>query len=141
MPQTMARSHRPLVMVAALVLILAAAAAVALQRPGPANAQEAQDTEVLSGLFIDPSSGNFSFGPGTGFEDGIFGIDCSGSFPRGGPDIPAQVVTELQATQTVLRVLHNNGTPLTGEVAVNCTVWFGPAAAPALSELRTLQRR
>ena len=141
MPQTMARSRRPLAMAVAIILIVAAAAAVALQRPGPAGAQEAQDTEVLSGLFISPSNGNFSFGPGTGFDDGIFGIDCSGSFPRGGPDIPAQVVTELQATQTVLRVLHNNGTPLTGSVLVNCTIWFGPAAAPAVSQLRTLQRR
>jgi hypothetical protein len=43
-------------------------------------------------------------------------------------------VTEVQATQTLLRVLHNNGTPLTGSVAVNRTVWFGPAAASALSQ-------
>ena len=141
MPQTMSWSRRPLTVVVALILIVAAAAAVALQRPGPANAQQAQDTEVFSSLFITPSSGNFSFGPGTGSNDGIFGIDCSGSFPRGGPDIPAQVVTELQATETLLRVLHNNGTPLTGSVAVNCTVWFGPAAASALSQLRAHQRR
>ena len=138
MPQTMSR--RPLAMAVALILIVAAAAAVALQRPNPANAQQAQDTEVFSNLAITPSNGNFSFGPGTGTVDGILGIDCSGAFPRGGPNIPAQVVTELQATQTQLRVLHNNGTPLTASVAVNCTVWFGPAAASALSRLRDLQR-
>jgi len=110
---------------AALTLALAAFAL----RPGMAGAQTVtgEDTEVLNGLQIAPVNGYFDFGAGTGTNAGIVGAQ----FPLGGPNIPAQVVTHLTSTSTQVRVLHNNGTPLTGSVVVVCTIDFGAITTPA----------
>jgi hypothetical protein len=121
-----------------VALTLVAAALAAVGRPGPAGAQAAQDTEVFSSLGITASNGNFSFGIGSGSAFGVMGIACGGAAPRSGGNIPAQVVTELTPSATLLRVLHNNGAPLSGAVSVNCTVGFGPAA-PALAKFRALR--
>ena len=114
---------------AALTLALVAFAL----RPGMAGAQTVtgEDTEVLNGLQIAPVNGYFDFGAGTGTNAGIVGAQCSGEFPLGGPNIPAQVVTHLTSTSTQVRVLHNNGTPLTGSVVVVCTIDFGAITTPA----------
>ena len=56
---------------------------------------------------------------------------CTGRSPRSGPNIPAQVVTQVNAVDGfALRILHNNGTPLTGSVTVNCIVGVSVDAAP-----------
>jgi hypothetical protein len=77
---------------------------------------------VASHIPVNSGAGTVSLGPGTGSNDGVQGIDCQGATPTSGLDLPAQVVTDLQATATVLRILHNDGTGLVGAVEVNCTI-------------------
>jgi hypothetical protein len=76
----------------------------------------------LSHGSITLSNGHGNLGPGTGSQDGIFEAQCSGRDPRGGPNMPVDVVTELTTTTTVLlRILNQTGTAITGTVTINCT--------------------
>ncbi|MGH9230910.1 MAG: hypothetical protein ACRD07_19650 [Acidimicrobiales bacterium] len=67
------------------------------------------------------SNGHASLGEGS--DAGILGIACTGASPRGGgPPVPGQVVTELGAADTRLRIMRNDGVPITGTVQINCAV-------------------
>jgi hypothetical protein len=105
----------------AVVLVALLAAAAALVGARAATAQAATVTVVESNIAITPANGHFDFGPGTGANDGIVGVACTGAFPRGGGNIPGQVVTQLTATSTLLRVLQQNGSPVSVGVVVNCS--------------------
>jgi len=117
---------------AALLGLTLALAAFGL-RPGSAGAQTVtgEDTEVFNDIVVHASNGHVNLGAGTGTNDGVLGASCAGQSPLGGPNIPGTVVTQLTATATVLRILHGNGTALTGDVVVVCTVDFGPISSPA----------
>jgi hypothetical protein len=115
------RLSRPVVTLT-LLLVVALAAAVALVDERNAKAQAASQTIVISNIDVLPSNGHVDLGPGTGENDGTLGAACTGATPRGGPNIPVGVVTELTATSTRLRVLNQTGRAIAVAVRVNCTV-------------------
>ena len=115
------RLSRPAVALA-LLLVAALAAAVAVVGARNAKAQAATQTIVISNIDVLPSNGHVDLGPGTGENDGTLGAACTGAAPRGGPNIPVGVVTELTATSTRLRVLNQAGRAITVAVRVNCAV-------------------
>jgi hypothetical protein len=115
------RLSRPVVALT-LLLVAALAAAVALLGARNADAQVATQTAVISNIEVLPSNGHVDLGPGTGENDGTLGVACTGAVPRGGPNIPVGVVTELTATSTRLRVINQAGRAITVAVRVNCTV-------------------
>ena len=131
---TLARSRRLAVL--ALGLALAAlAATLVVNRPGQAGAQAATATGVISNLQVLASNGHSNLPEFSGSADGVLGVACTGAAPRIGPNIPAQVVTELRSDLTYLRSLHNNGTPLNGTVRINCVLEVESGAT--LAKLRS----
>jgi hypothetical protein len=108
----------------AVVAVVVGGLAVALVagRPWAARAQAASTVGVISSLEVLATNGNANLPECSGYNDGVLGVACTGAAPRGGPNIPAQVVTELRPDLTRLRILHNNGTPLNGTVQVNCVL-------------------
>jgi hypothetical protein len=133
--------------VAVACALLMAAAAVFAFRPSPdADAQEppVSATFVFSSIPITPSNGHASLGAGTGTNDGVLGIACTGAAPRGGTTrIPGQVVTQLGSTATLLRVIQFNGVMVTGSVFINCVVEvevtpLGTGAVERLREAATV---
>jgi hypothetical protein len=124
--------RRGSIVVAAALLATALVLAALAFRPGPAGAQVSGEvTNVFNGLQVSALNGFVNLGPGTGSDDGVVGVSCAGETPQGGPEIPASVVTQLTPTATMLRILHGNGTALTGPVTIVCTVDFGPATTAA----------
>jgi hypothetical protein len=108
----------------ALVLLIALAGTLAVSGLPGADAQQPPPTMVgvLSRFPVVASNGFSNLPEFSGTADGVVGAACTGATPRGGPDIPAQVVTDLQQDLTQLRILHNNGQPLTGTVRINCVL-------------------
>jgi hypothetical protein len=134
--------------VAAILTLVAAALALALAtKPEPAKAQAgpAHDTEVLANLVLSTNaSGEIHLGAGSGFND-LPGIGCNPAGPRTGGNIPGQLVSDVQAAETVLRVFHLNGTVLANKsVRFTCTVDFGEgvtaAGTTAVNRLKSYQR-
>jgi hypothetical protein len=130
----------------ACVLLTAAAAILTLRTALPgAEAQEpVTATFVVSGIAITPSNGNANLGSDTGTEDGVFGIACTGAAPRSGsPNIPGQVVTQLTTADTRLRIMRNDGVPLSATVRINCVVEVevpvGNATAERLKDAATVR--
>lgn len=77
----------------------------------------------ISGLPVAVSNGFADLGPGTGTDGGVIGIACTGASPRSGSNlVPGQVVTELLADRTYLRIIRTTGATIIGTVAINCTV-------------------
>jgi hypothetical protein len=110
--------QRQLLPTAVLALLVAGVLLASSLRPAGAQAA----TEVfLSHGSITLSNGHGNLGPGTGSQDGIFEAQCSGRDPRGGPNMPVDVVTELTTTTVLLRILNQSGTAITGTVTINCT--------------------
>jgi hypothetical protein len=140
-------SRRVLATAAILTLVAAAFALALATRPQPAGAQAgpAHDTEVIANLVTSTNaSGEIHLGPGSGSAD-VLGVGCNPAGPRGGANIPGQMVTDFQSGETILRVFRINGTVLANRaVRFSCTVDFGegvsPAAAAAATRLRGLQR-
>jgi hypothetical protein len=128
-----------LALVLIVALVTAGLAAWTLSRPGPARAQElvAHDTEVFANLVdTTDSSGNIHLGFGS--DDVFDGPACSPTGPRTGSNIPAQLVTDVQATDTIMRAFRQNGTVLASRgVRFTCTIDFGPApGAPTAATIR-----
>jgi hypothetical protein len=123
-----------------LALIAVGLVTWTLSRPGPAGAQElvAHDTEVFANVVATTdASGNIHLGFGS--NDVFDGPACSPAGPRTGPNIPGQLVTDVQATDTIVRAFRPNGTVLAGRgVRFTCTIDFGPApGAPTATAVRT----
>ena len=113
----------------ACVLVMAAAAVLALRSSPNADAQEPTSaTFVFSSIPITASNGFASLGAGTGTNAGVLGSACTGAAPRSGTSIPGQVVTQLSSTATLLRIMRNTGTAITGTVHINCVIEFGSIA-------------
>jgi hypothetical protein len=117
-----ALTRRRLAVLVLLLAVVAVAGTLALSRPGPADAQAASAVGVISNLPVQATNGNSNLPEFSGSGDGVLGVACTGATPRSGPNIPAQVVTQLRTDLTYLRILHNNGTPLTGTVRINCVL-------------------
>jgi hypothetical protein len=118
--------RRP-VTVVALVVTVALLIAGALWTQ--AGAQTASQVFVISDWNVEPSNGHVAI-PGLGRNAGTLGASCTGARPLGGPNIPGQVVTSLDADAIRLRVIRNTGTAISGVVVqVNCTVAVEAGAA------------
>jgi hypothetical protein len=137
-------SRRGLAVATILTLVAAALALALATRPQPANAQAgpAHDTEVISNI-VDPTNASGEIHLGFGFND-VPGIGCNPAGPRTGGNIPGQLVTDVQASDTILRVFHTNGTVLANQsVRYTCTIDFGegvtPAATTAVNRLKSHQ--
>ena len=142
-------NRRMLVAVAILALVASAYALAVTARPERAQAQTgfARDTEVIANLVMRTNSrGELHLGTGTGSNDSI-GASCAPAGPRGGPDIPGQLVSDYGRTEMVLRAFRINGSVLANRsVRFSCTVDFGdapptPAATAALTRLRSFQQK
>ena len=132
-------SHRRLVVALLAFTLVALMLSLALGRPWSAQAQVPTVTGVLSNFEVFVSNGHTNLPEFSGSDDGVVGAACTGSFPRTGPNIPAQVVTALRPDLTHMRILRNNGQPLNGTVQVNCVLEV-EVGEPA-SNLRALTRR
>jgi hypothetical protein len=115
-------SNRRLVVVLLAFSLVALALSLALGRPWSAQAQVPTTVGVLSNFAVLASNGNSNLPEFSGSGDGVVGVACTGAVPRSGPNIPAQVVTELRPDLTYLRILHNDGRPMNGTVLINCVV-------------------
>lgn len=128
------------VVVAAGVLMAAVGGAAALSAVPAADAQQPSPTStgVLSNFVVSASNGYSNLPEFSGSGDGVVGAACTGASPRSGPNIPAQVITTLRTDLTYLRILHNTGTPLTGDVRINCVleVETTPQGAATLQQLQ-----
>ena len=124
--------------VSVLVLLVAVAGLVAARSLPGADAQQpgASSTFVFSNILVTPSNGHLVIAD-LGEADGVLGIACTGAVPRVGTMIPGQVVTQLTAGDTRLRIMRNDGHAITGTVRINCVIEFdstgaGQAAASRL---------
>jgi hypothetical protein len=127
--------------IAAVAIVTAAlASGFAASVLPAANAQEPPPTTtgVLSNFPVRASNGFSNLPEFSGSGDGVVGAACTGATPTGGANIPAQVITNLQTDLTHLRILHNNGTPLTGDVRINCVLEV-EATAEGAATLQQLQ--
>jgi hypothetical protein len=140
-------SRRVLVVAAILALVAAAFGLALATRPQVAQAQAgpAHDTEVIANIVAPTDSrGEIHLGIGTGSAF-VPGAACNPAGPRGGSNIPGQMVSDFQSDELVLRVFHLNGTVLANtNVRFTCTVDFGegapPAAQAAAAKLRSMSR-
>jgi hypothetical protein len=142
-------NRRMLVAVAILALVASAYALAVAARPEQAQAQTgfARDTEVIANIVNTTNSrGEIHLGPGTGSNDSI-GASCAPAGPRGGPDIPGQLVSDYTRTEMILRAFRINGSVLANRtIRFSCTVDFGDAqptaaATAAVTRLRSLQQK
>ncbi|HEX2373672.1 MAG TPA: hypothetical protein VHO93_06795 [Actinomycetota bacterium] len=127
-------SRRRLAVLVFALAVVALAGSFAISRPDPAGAQVATSTGVISNFPVLATNGHSNLPEFSGSGDGVLGVACTGASPRGGPNIPAQVITQLRSDLTYLRILHNNGTPLDGTVRINCVLEV--ESGPALARLR-----
>jgi hypothetical protein len=123
--------------VLAVATVAALALALALSTVHLAGAQPVTETAVFSDIPVIPNNGSVTL-VGLGTNDGVLGAACTGARELGGPNIPGQVVTSLDADAIRLRVIRNNGTAISQvQVQLNCTLTFESGTAVA-SKLRKL---
>jgi hypothetical protein len=119
--------------VAAFLLVLGLAAVLLSASLSGARAQETTFTVWIIQDQVTATNGHatidFALEPG----EVIVTASCAGSSPRGGANIPAQVVTQIVNGRAVVRILHNTGSPMNATVTVNCDIGVeGPAAPTTL---------
>jgi hypothetical protein len=116
--------------IAAFLLVLGLAAVLLSASLSGARAQEPTFTVWVIQDQVTASNGNatidFALEPG----EEIVTASCAGSSPRSGPNIPAQVVTQIVNGRAVVRILGNAGRPLNATVTVNCDIGVEGTAAP-----------
>jgi len=107
---------------------------------GPGAQEPTHEVVVISGIFVDPNSlGQASVGVGT--NDGVLGADCQGNSPLGGTNqFPAQVISELRATQIAVRIFNNVGARVSGPVELNCSLDVDTTAPTAVNQLKAKLR-
>jgi hypothetical protein len=72
-----------------------------------------------------------------GTDDGVLGADCQGNSPLGGtPQLPAQVISELGATQIAVRIFNNVGGRVSGPVELNCSLDVDTTVPTAVNQLK-----
>jgi hypothetical protein len=120
----------PIAAAVALVLGLAMVLTVAALRSADAQT-EPTFTEFLFTESVSAVNGFVTFDE-SGLNQGVVYAACSGAAPRSGGNIPAQVVSNVTANTTSIRILHNNGTPLTGTVDINCSLLVEDEVTPTL---------
>jgi hypothetical protein len=127
-------STRRYLLPAALLAVALLAAGVLLirgERPADASHRPGEHVGVLSNFRVTATNGYANLPEFSGQGDGILGMACTGAAPLGGPRLPAMVVTNLRFDLTYLRVVNANGTPLNGEVVINCVAYSRTAEGAA----------
>ena len=72
-----------------------------------------------------------------GADDGVLGADCQGNSPLGGTSqLPAQVISELRATEIAVRIFNNVGARVTGPVQLNCALDVDTTEPTAVNQLK-----
>jgi hypothetical protein len=124
MTMSVIESWRRLALALMVVTALAIGLTVARGALPGADAQEPTEAVfVISGIPVEASNGFADLGPGTGTDSGVLGISCTGASPRSGSNlVPGQVITELLADRTYLRIIRTTGQTITGPVGINCTI-------------------
>jgi hypothetical protein len=122
---TLARQRAALL---AIITLLLGSAAILLAQSRTAGAQPATETFVQSDIDALAANGFVTLGT-LGRDDGVDGISCGPANPLAGPNIPGMVVTDLQATQTQLRVIKSTGTAYDGALQINCAITAEAGAA------------
>jgi hypothetical protein len=120
--------------VLAIALLIAGAMLVRGERPADASHRPGEHVGVLSNFRVQASNGYANLPEFSGQGDGIIGMACTGAAPLGGPGMPAMVVTNLRFDLTHLRVVNANGTPLNGEVVINCIAYARTAEGAATAQ-------
>jgi hypothetical protein len=108
----------------------------ALQASGAGAQEPTHEVFVFSDIPVQPNSlGQGSVPVGT--DDGVLGADCQGNSPLGGtPQLPAQVISELGATQIAVRIFNNVGARVSGPVELNCSLDVDTTVPTAVNQLR-----
>ena len=108
----------------------------ALQASGAGAQEPTHEVFVFSDIPVQPNSlGQGSVPVGT--DDGVLGADCQGNSPLGGTSqLPAQVISELRATQIAVRIFNNVGARVTGPVQLNCALDVDTTAPTAVNQLK-----
>jgi hypothetical protein len=112
----------------------------ALQASGAGAQEPTHEVFVFSDIRVDPNSlGQGSVFVGT--DDGVLGADCQGNSPLGGTSQhPAQVISDLRATQIAVRIFNNVGAPVSGVVRLNCSLDVDTTVPTAVNQLKAKLR-
>jgi hypothetical protein len=132
----MSFSARRYLLPAALLAVALLAAGLVLRGGQPADASHrpGEHVGVLSNFRLTATNGYTNLPEFSGQGDGIIGVACTGAAPLGSPRMPAMVVTNLRFDLTYLRVMNANGTPLNGEVVINCVIYARTAEGAATAQ-------
>ena len=108
----------------------------ALQGSGAGAQEPTHEVFVFSDIPVDPNSlGQGSVPVGT--DDGVLGADCQGNSPLGGTSqLPAQVISELGATQIAVRIFNNVGGRVSAPVELNCSLDVDTTVPTAVNQLK-----
>jgi hypothetical protein len=108
----------------------------ALQASGAGAQEPTHEVFVFSDIPVEPNSlGQGSVPVGT--DDGVLGADCQGNSPLGGtPQLPAQVISELGATQIAVRIFNNVGGRVSSPVELNCSLDVDTTVPTAVNQLK-----
>ena len=108
----------------------------ALQASGAGAQEPTHEVFVFSDLPVLPNSqGQASVEVGA--DDGVLGADCQGNSPLGGTSqLPAQVISELRATEIAVRIFNNVGARVTGPVQLNCALDVDTTEPTAVNQLK-----
>ena len=108
----------------------------ALQATGAGAQEPTHEVFVFSDIPVDPNS----LGHGSvevGADDGVLGADCQGNSPLGGTNqFPAQVISELRATQIAVRIFNNVGARVSGPVQLNCSLDVDTTVPTAVNQIK-----
>jgi hypothetical protein len=134
------KSWRAIVVAAGVVAAAVGGGAAVAAIPGAGAQQPGSSFTGVFSIVVHASNGYSNLPEFSGSGDGVLGVACTGASPRSGPNIPAQVITTLRPDLTYLRILHNTGTPLTGDVRINCVLESEPSpeGAATLEQLQAL---
>jgi hypothetical protein len=108
----------------------------ALQASGVGAQEPTHEVFVFSDLPVDPNSlGQASLEGGT--NDGILGADCQGNSPLGGTSqLPAQVISEVRATEIAVRIFNHVGARVSGPVQLNCSLDVDTTEPTTVNQLK-----
>ena len=108
----------------------------ALQGSGAGAQEFTHEVFVFSDISVDPNSLGQGFVE-VGTDDGVLGADCQGNSPLGGTSqLPAQVISELGATQIAVRIFNNVGGRVSGPVELNCSLDVDTTVPTAVNQLK-----
>jgi hypothetical protein len=108
----------------------------ALQASGAGAQEPTHEVLIFSDLPVLPNSqGQASVEVGA--DDGVLGADCQGNSPLGGTSqFPAQVISELRATEIAVRIFNNVGARVSGPVQLNCSLDVDTTEPTTVNQLK-----